>query len=115
MSEDSQERSIGRMEGKMDVILSMLERSDASRKALYEKVEQTSRSIAAADAKMDKTDAKIDSINERLKGVEEPVAEFNRWRERGVGALLLISIIAASVGGLVATFGKKLWAAIAGS
>jgi hypothetical protein len=43
------------------------------------------------------------------------LAEFNKWRERGVGAVMLISFVAASVGGLLVTFGKKIWAVIVGT
>ncbi len=50
----------------------------------------------------------------RLEKVEEPVAEFSRWRERGVGAIMLISFVAASIGGLLVAFGKKVWALWAG-
>jgi hypothetical protein len=41
-------------------------------------------------------------------------ADFNRWRERGVGAIMLVSFAAASLGGLFATFGKKIWALMTG-
>lgn len=104
---DSEARAIGVLEGKMDLMLADQERAAQSRKHTYEKLE-------TMDRKIDATDVKIDAIDKRLKAVEEPVAEFSRWRERGVGAIMLISLAAASVGGLIATFGKKLWAAIAG-
>lgn len=51
----------------------------------------------------------------KLALVALPVAEFSQWRERGVGALMLISFVAASLGGLVVGYGKKIWVAIAGS
>ncbi|MGB3643075.1 MAG: hypothetical protein WBG88_09210 [Mesorhizobium sp.] len=38
----------------------------------------------------------------------------SRWRERGVGAIMLIGFVAASIGGLLVTFGKKVWATWAG-
>jgi hypothetical protein len=64
--------------------------------------------------KIEATDRKVESIDDRLEKVEEPVAEFSKWRERGVGAIMLISFVAASVGGLLVTFGKKIWAAVVG-
>lgn len=33
------------------------------------------------DKKIDATDVMIGAIEKRLKAVEEPVAEFSRWRE----------------------------------
>lgn len=105
MTNASQERSIGRIEGKIDMILAAQEKADVARKAQYEKLD-------ALDRKVDTTEAKVDGIDKRLEKVEEPVAEFSRWRERGVGAMMLVSFAAATVGAAFATFGKKLWSLI---
>lgn len=105
---DSEARAIGVLEGKIDLMLAEQERAAQSRKHTYEKLE-------AMDKKIDATDVKIDAIDKRLKAVEEPVAEFSRWRERGIGAIMLVSLAAASVSGLVVAFGKKVWAAVVGS
>lgn len=107
MTDASQERSIGRIEGKIDLILAEQEKAATARKAQYEKLD-------ALDRKVDATETKVESIDKRLEKVEEPVAEFSRWRERGVGAVMLISFAAASFGGLLATFGKKIWAMVTG-
>lgn len=107
MTDASQDRAIGRIEGNIDRILAELQEAKASRKAQYEKLE-------ALDRKVEATESKVERIDERLEKVEEPVAEFSRWRERGVGAIMLISFAAASFGGLLATFGKKLWALMTG-
>ncbi len=95
---ESDERLLGRLETKVDMILAEQARAIDARKLIYEKVDALYR-------KVDKTESKV----------EEPVADFNRWRERGVGALMLITFISGSTGALIATFGKKVWAAVAGS
>lgn len=105
---DSEARAIGNLEGKIDLMLAEQDRAAQSRKSTYEKLEALAK-------KLDAHEVKLDTIDKRLKAVEEPVAEFSRWRERGVGAIMLVSLAAASVGGLVATFGKKIWVAVAGS
>lgn len=105
---ESDERLLGRLETKVDMILAEQARAIDARKLLYEKVD-------LLDRKVDKTEAKVESIDSRLGKVEEPVADFNRWRERGVGALMLITFISGSTGALIVTFGKKVWAAIAGT
>lgn len=107
MNNASQERAIGRIEGKLDLIIAEQEKVATAHKAQYEKLDQLDRKVEA-------TEIKVDSIDRRLEKVEEPVAEFSRWRERGVGAVMLISFAAASFGGLLATFGKKLWSTITG-
>lgn len=107
MTDASQDRAIGRIEGKLDLIIADQEKARQDRRQQYERLEKLERLTEA-------TDRKADSIDKRLEKVEEPVAEFSRWRERGVGAIMLISFAAASFGGLLATFGKKLWAMLTG-
>lgn len=107
MTDASQDRAIGRIEGKLDLIIADQEKARQDRKQQYERLEKIER-------RTEGTDRKVESIDKRLEKVEEPVAEFSRWRERGVGAIMLISFAAASFGGLLATFGKKLWALLTG-
>ncbi|WP_288193327.1 hypothetical protein [uncultured Phyllobacterium sp.] len=63
MTEVSQQRALGRLESKVDLILAENEWVAHSRKEQYEKLEQITR-------KADATDRKIDSIDGRLKAVE---------------------------------------------
>lgn len=108
MSEEaSQDRALGRLEGKIDMMLAAQEKADVARKAQYDKLD-------ALDRKVEATEAKVESIDRRLESVEEPVAEFSRWRERGVGALMLITFISASVGATAAAFWKKAVAIFTG-
>ncbi|GAI24669.1 unnamed protein product [marine sediment metagenome] len=105
MTEASQERALGRLESKVDLILVDNERAVHSRKEQYEKLEQITR-------KADLTDQKLDIIDKRLKAVEEPVAEFSKWRQRFTGMGLLIALVAGSFGALVVTLWSKLTALI---
>lgn len=105
---ESDERLSGRLETKVDMILAEQARAIESRKALYEKLD-------ILDRKADKTEMEVESIDRRLEKVEEPVADFNRWRERGIGALMLITFVSGATGAVIATVGKKVWVAISGS
>lgn len=107
MTEAGQERAIGRIEGKLDLIISDQEKARQDRKQQYEKQEKTDRAL-------DDVKRLIGSIDTRLEKVEEPVADFNRWRERGVGAIMLVSFTAATFGAVLATFWKKAIALITG-
>lgn len=107
MTEPGQERAIGRIEGKLDLIISDQEKARQDRKQQYEKQEKTDRAL-------DDVKRMIESIDTRLGKVEEPVADFNRWRERGVGAIMLVSFFAATFGAVLASFWKKLVALILG-
>nr|DAO70291.1 MAG TPA: Protein of unknown function (DUF1515) [Caudoviricetes sp.] len=101
MTEATQERALGRLESKVDLILADNERAAHSRKEQYEKLEQITR-------KADATDRKIDGIDGRLKAVEEPVADFEKWRERAIGALMLVSFVSASLGAFIPWLLKKI-------
>lgn len=101
MSEESQDRAIGRIEGKLDLIIAEQERAAAGRKHQYEKHDQL-------DRKVDAVGSKVESIDTRLGKVEGPVAEFSKWRERGIGAVMLVSFAAASVGGFVVALWTKI-------
>lgn len=105
--EASQDRAIGRIEGKLDLIIAEQENAARARKAQYEKLE-------AVDRKVDKTDNKVASIDNRLQTVEAPVAEFNRWKERAIGAIILISFVSAFSGALIAALWKKIWTVLGG-
>lgn len=107
MSEAGQERAIGRIEGKLDLIIADQEKARQDRKQQYERLEKIERSQEGVERK-------VEGIHSRLEKVEEPVAEFNRWRERGVGAMMLVSFVAATLGAALATVGKKLLALLNG-
>jgi chromosome segregation ATPase len=112
---DDISEAIGYLRAEVRMLGDQQKAANESRKAIYEKLEDMDDKIVAADAKIMAADAKIVSVDDRLESVEGPVAEFNKWRERGVGAVMLISFVAASVGGLLVTFGKKIWAVIVGT
>jgi len=99
----SDERAIGRLEGKIDLMLAEQEKAAAARKQTYEKLDALNR-------KVDATESKVGSVDARLKKVEEPVAEFARWRERFIGMALLITFIAGSIGAAAAWLGGKVMA-----
>ncbi|NKX16414.1 hypothetical protein HGG75_13585 [Ochrobactrum pseudogrignonense] len=100
-TEAGQDRAIDRVEGKLDQIIKDMDRARDDRKQQYEKQEKTDRTL-------DEVMRKLQSVDNRLEKVEEPVADFNRWRERGVGAIMLVSFVAASLGGMFVTFGKDM-------
>lgn len=104
---DDISEAIGYLRAEVRMLGEQQKAANESRKAIYEKLEDMDGKIVAADAK-------IESVDGRLESVEGPVAEFNKWRERGVGAMMFIGFVSASVGGLLVAFGKKIWAVIVG-
>lgn len=103
----SVDRAIGRIEAKLDRVVSDQEQARLDRREHYKRME-------AVERNQELTAQTLQTMNERMAAVEEPVADFNRWRERGVGAVMLVSFVAACLGGAIAVAGRKLWAIIVG-
>lgn len=97
-------RSLGRLEAKLDHLIEENKNARSERKLQYERQEKTDSVTAAISNK-------VDRIEKRLEAVEEPVAQFNRWRERGIGAMMLVSFFGATIGALL----TKYWAKIVGT
>jgi 2-phosphoglycerate kinase len=97
----SDARAIGKLEGKIDMMLAEQQNAAQSRKQTYEKLE-------VIDKKVDASEAKIDSIDERLEKVEAEAAEISKWRERFKGMQILVIIVAGAAGTGLAALWKWL-------
>ena len=97
------DRALGRLEGKVDLMLQEQQSAAANRKQTYERLEEIDRKVDDAAEKIRYADA-------RLASVEAPVAEFSKWRERAVGALMLISFVSAVTGAAMVAAWKGILA-----
>lgn len=102
---ENHDRAIGRIEGKLDRIIDEMKLEAEKRDEQDSRLERIERS-------QDNADKRAEDIFKRLETVEKPVAEFNRWRERANGALMLVSLVAALIGGTVAAYWHKIVDAI---
>ncbi|UXM94630.1 hypothetical protein N5853_11050 [Bartonella sp. HY329] len=98
---ESHDRAIGLIEGKLDRPIEDMERATEKRALQYERIDRIER-------KQDHTERTAKEILHRLEKVEKPVSDFNRWRERAIGALMLVSLISAFVGGTLASYWGKI-------
>lgn len=98
---DNHDRAIGRIEGKLDQLIEEQRRAMQKRSEMYKQLESLRKN-------QDEMTRQIKDVDRRLGYVEEPVTEFNRWRERAIGAAMLISLTAAMIGGTVAAYWAKL-------
>jgi hypothetical protein len=107
MPDSSQDRAIGRLEGKLDALIENVAQSQKSsgesRAKIYAKLDHLTTS----------TD-KIARLEERIAAIEPVAAEFNKWRERGIGALMLITFFSAALGAAITAAWKKVVAVVAG-
>jgi len=101
MSNVNIERSLGRIEGKQDQILEEQKKASQERKEIFRQMETIKR-------KQDMAEKERANMAERLKEVEKNTADFNKWKERAIGAVMLISTAAALVGGGLAASWHKI-------
>lgn len=85
------QRALGRVEGKLDLVLKDQDDASKNRKQTYDRLE-------TLDRKVDSINGEVARVDKRLASVERPVAEFSKWRERAIGALMLISFMSAVTG-----------------
>jgi len=100
MSDDIQ-RSLGRIEGKQDQILEEQKKASQERKEIFQQMEAIKR-------KQEMAEKERAAMSERLKTVESNTTDFNKWKERAIGAVMLISLMAALVGGGLAVSWHKI-------
>lgn len=111
MPDSSNERAIGRLEGKLDALIESVDRNTRESKESRAKVYEQLEALRSTSSEM-KTH--ITAVDQRLQKVEPIAQDLSKWRERGVGVLMFVSLVAASVGGAVAAFWQKLIALFAG-
>lgn len=104
MSDDT-ERALGRVEGQLEALVNQVAKSEKSsnegRAKLYGAVDDLRGGIRDMQAE-------IKAMDGRLKEVEPIVSELSKWRERGVGVLIFLSVVAASLGAVVAALWDKV-------
>lgn len=95
---DELNRAIGKMEGRIEALITLIEkmdkRSDESRSKMYSRIEQM-------EQKVNHVSTGIDSVQERLGKVEPIVGEIPKWKERVVGARIALMMIVAGAGASV--------------
>jgi len=101
MNNSNIERSLGRIEGKQDQILDEQKRASQERKDIF-------RQMEVIKNRQEMAEKERTAMVERLETVERNTAEFNKWRERAIGAIMLISLVATAIGGTFATSWQKI-------
>jgi hypothetical protein len=92
--EGSADRAIGRLEGKLDALIEQGEQSRRSREKMYERLEKLGNDISTVNHR-------LGDVEDAVKVMDPLVKEFGRLKERGVGILMLLSLIWLLLGGLI--------------
>lgn len=103
MAEADDQRAIGRLEGKLDALISKVETqataSDESRRRLYERVGRIETAIELSGKAETQISERLAAIDRRIdEEVMPTVNEVNGWKKMGIGALFIIGIGGAAVG-----------------
>lgn len=101
MIETSMDRAIGRLEGKLDLIIEDQNRARVDRKDQYEKLEDLERMHGVSAEK-------LNDLTGRIGKVEPVISEINNWRQRGIGVIMFLGMISASFGAAIALAWKKI-------
>lgn len=98
---DNLDRALGRLEGKLDLMLQEQQIAAKERKQTADRFDSVERLVEAAKDE-------ISRVDDRLAKVETPVAELSKWRERAIGALMLISFVSAFTGAAIVAAWKGI-------
>ena len=101
------ERAIGRLEGKLDLLMRAVEEnkseSAAGRGRIYSELEALRVTQAV-------TNDKVENLEEQMTVVAPEIADIKRWKERFIGMRMLIVFMSASAGGVLVAGWK--WIAV---
>lgn len=103
----SPDRSLGRLEGMVEILLKDGEKARSDRKLQYERLEVLERAT-------ERVEHKLDSQSKRITAVEQPIENFNKWKERFIGMTLVWTIISGAVGSVVTYYWQKIIAVFTG-
>jgi len=98
---ENYERIVGRIEGKLDHLME-------GQNQMARKWEELSANFISLLRRQDAQKHQLALLKQRLDGVARPVDEFGRWRERAIGALMLLSLGGALIGGGLVAFWQKM-------
>lgn len=112
MTDKQEQRTIWEIKGKLDLLIEDMKVDSQKREEQDDRLARIERSQDELGRRIehsqDDLGKRIDGVLKRIESVEKPVAEFNRWRERAIGALMLVSLVAALIGGAIAAYWHKI-------
>jgi uncharacterized phage infection (PIP) family protein YhgE len=116
MPETNLDRALGRVEGKLDGVLTSIASINTT---LVEDRQRAAMSRAAMSERIEGTEHGIESIQHRIaaieKGIEEikPLAdEVRAWKQRGIGAAGILTALGAIFGGAIVAFRDRILTAL---
>ena len=101
------ERAIGELKGTLDALVKTVEsnavESKIGRQKVYEALQSQSNEVV--NIRHD-----VEGLKGRLDVIEPKLGMLDRWRERGIGAWMLLAFVFSSIGAMLAYFAKPILA-----
>lgn len=101
---DDMSRALGQVEGQLKALIKQVAESQQSssdgRATLYTAIDDLRSGVQSMQSE-------VKAMDGRLKAVEPIVSELSRWRERGIGVLIFLSVAAAALGALITALWDK--------
>lgn len=109
MTTASHDRVIGRLETKLDMLVTAFEKSTDDSKEYRDRIysELEHMRTEAAESRRE-----IADLKKQMVDAAPVISEIKRWKERFIGMQMLLGVIAASLGGGVVILWKWLSAKI---
>lgn len=104
-NDESPERAIGRLEGKLDSAIDAIadskKESSEGRARIYGELESIRRETAESRQEIADSKRSIQELQSKMKAAAPAIEEINRWKERFIGMRMLIVFGAATFGGFI--------------
>ncbi|MDW9762137.1 hypothetical protein GOB02_21610 [Sinorhizobium meliloti] len=106
MTTASYDRVIGRLETKLDMLVTAFEKSVDDSKEHRDRISSDLEHMRmeAAESRREVT-----ALKQKMDNAEEVISELNRWKERFIGMRMLTGVLLMAAGGGIALVWK--WAA----
>lgn len=117
MTESNTQRAIGRLEGQLSSLTTQVadltrainaqgDRQHESQTRLYRRLDEQAEVVAA-------TTRRLTLVEGTVKAIEPLAQDFSRMKQRGMGALAVLTVVWVAVGGMVTSGMSALWSWIA--
>ncbi len=117
MTETNTQRAIGRLEGQVSALTTQVadltrainaqgDRQHESQTRLYKRLDEQAEIVAA-------TTRRLTLVENAVKTISPMAEDFGRMKQRGLGAIAVVTVLWLAVGGMVTSGMSALWSWVA--
>lgn len=106
------ERQLDIMIGQLQGISRRLDHADDSRAKLHERIDEMAEGVARVSGKVDTVEAKMESVAEKVAGMEPDIATFRGIKTKAAGVVFVLVMIGGGITWAFASVGPEVRKAI---